>query len=611
MHLRKKIKVTLMLVLVCLVLTVAATYAWLVLSSRPEVHNIETNIGANGSLEIALLTEQTFADPLLIRTAIGDSAVVQDALEFNKTWGNVIELNDQRYGLDKITLLPARLNVLDSGEQYSVAKNLLKTAKFGLDGRITILSEETVSAVANGDEFTYYVDRQQYGVRAIGTISNISSQQKALSYARTAVKSYTAAASRTAKYTWRDYGAQVMDILIRHYAEGEERFAADHITGIRNMAEGMLNVAEYLEYALRQGVIGMAASQIADEDEFAYISDLVGNTATPLSALAEAVEQYAPEGFATWVTQVDTMKLQMRTVIANCYSFAAGGSWEQIQPMLETLMDPQKTYLGETLLSEMESFDDTIQENEITVLPDSGVMAGVAAYVGNYSAFAMYADTVSFELITTDTTETPCLLQVEDVLENRQAATGGWTRANIDDTYGFAVDMAFRSNQATDLLLQTEGALRVEEDSEYPVTQGGGSYMRFSSENMEQEQLLQLMDTIRVGFISDQNTLLGVAKLSTADFREEDDGVFAPLYLYEYTLEDGVLTIDERRSNDGTILPLAENSPAVVSVVVWLDGDHVDNSMVSDIAPQSMNGVLNLQFSSSVDLHPAGITISN
>lgn len=613
MNLRKKFKVTLALLLICLIVMLAASYAWLTLSLRPEVTSIDTNVGANGSLEIALLTDETYVDPLLIRTTVGDSVVKQDALESNQHWGNVIELSDERYGLSRISLLPARLSV-SAGEagEYIVGRNMLKVADFGIDGRITILSEETVSTILGENDFTYYVDRQLYGVRAIGTISNLTSQQTALAGARTAVQSYTAAASRTVKHTWRDTGAGIMDILFRRYSVGNNEFTAADVEAIRKTANGMLEALNYVDVALRQGIIGIAASQISDESNFESLCTMVSNTATPLSTIVNSLGGQTPAEFKDWATQVDQMKLDVQTVIVGSGTLTNGGTWEQIEPLLDMLLDAEKAYMGEKRLSAKEAFAEMTGDNLITLSPDSGVMAQIAAYAGNYSAFCMWTDTISVEARTADPNETPYLIQIEDTLENCKAATGGWTRANLDDTYGFAMDMAFRCNTASDLLLQTTEALRIAENSEYPATQGSGSYMRFSSEDMDTEQLLRLMDTIRIGFLDNRNTLVGLAKLNVSNYEEQEEGVFAPLYLYEYALEeDGSISVGERRSNDAKILSLPQNSPAVITVVVWLDGDHVDNSMVNETSHQSMSGVLNLQFASSADLLPSNQTIKD
>jgi hypothetical protein len=83
--------------------------------------------------------------------------------------------------------------------------------------------------------------------------------------------------------------------------------------------------------------------------------------------------------------------------------------------------------------------------------------------------------------------------------------------------------MAFRCNTASDLLLQTWAEMRVKDDSEFPVTQGSGSFMQFHSDNMEYDQLINLMNTIRVGFINEKGELLGVAKLDLSKSKEEEE----------------------------------------------------------------------------------------
>lgn len=613
MNLRKKLKVTLVLALICLILVLSASYAWLSLSLRPEVTRIDTNVGANGSLEIALLSDDTYVDPILIRTTVGDSALVQEALESNGHWGNVIDLSDEGYGLSMISLLPSRLNLYE-GETgaYTVGSNMLKVAEYGLDGRISILSDATVSAVLEESKFTYYTAEQRYGVRAIGTISNLTAQQIALAGARTAVQSYTASASRTVKYAWRDTGPGILDILHQRYANGSETYTRVDVLAIQNTAVRMLEALTYVDSAFRQGIIGIAASQMEKETEFESICTVVNNTAMPLSAIAATMGDSIPDAYQEWITQLDTMKAQVQSVIVGCSTLPNSCTWEQIEPLLDILLDADTAYLGAYSLSSQKAFEIITEDNVIMLPPASGVMGQIAAYAGNYSAFCMWTDTISAEARSADPNETPYLIQIEETLENVKAATGGWTRSNLNDTYGFAIDMAFRCNVESNLLLQTTEALRVAGTSDIPVTQGSGSYMRFTSEVMDTEQLLHLMDTIRIGFLDDKNTLVGLAKLNVSNYEEQENGVYAPLYLYEYTLEeDGSISTGERRSEDAEIIALAQNTPVVITVVVWLDGDQVDNSMVGHMEEQSMSGVLNLQFASSADLLPSDQTIKN
>lgn len=613
MKIRKKLKIALIFVLVCLVLVISASYAWLTLSLRPEVTRLDTNVGANGSLEIALLTGSTYVDPLLIRTSIGDSIAEQDALEANQSWGNVIDLSDDRYGLGEISLLPARLNAQrGEGEACMVRQNLLNVAEFGIDGRITILSDSTVSAIRGDRTFTYYVDQQDYGVRAIGTISNLSRQQLALASARSMVSSHTAAASRTLKHTWRDHGPGIVDILHQRYAAGSETLSAENVASIRNMANGVLTALTYADGAIRQGIIGIGASQIPEEQDFEVFYGLVSNPAANLSSLMSASGVQTPAEFREWVTQVDRMKAEVQTLVAQTDLLSGGTSWSQAEPLLDVLLDADKAYLAEYLLSSPDAYRTITVDNRITLSPGSGILAQMAGYCGNYSAFCKWKDNASVEIRTAEPNENPYLIRIEKLLEDCKAATGGWTRANLDDTYGFAVDMAFRCNRDSDLLLQTTEALRVAESTEFPVTQGSGSYMRFTSDDMDTEELLVLMDTLRVGFLDDQNTLVALAKLNVSNYEVQEEGVFAPLYLYEFTLEEnGSITTGERRSDDASIVPLPQNSPRIITVVAWLDGDQVENSTVNENSHQSMRGVMNLQFASSADLLPSSQSVKD
>ena len=108
---KRKIIIAVAILLVCVIMLSAASYAWFTMSRMPEVSGISTNVGANGSLEIALLDRLTYLDPTSIRVGIGDSAAVKDLFEANKTWGNLVDLSDENYGLNKITLFPSRLNL--------------------------------------------------------------------------------------------------------------------------------------------------------------------------------------------------------------------------------------------------------------------------------------------------------------------------------------------------------------------------------------------------------------------------------------------------------------------------------------------------------------------
>jgi len=154
----KRLYAAVCLLLVAVLLLSSASYAWLVLSANPEVSAAKTNIIANGSLEIALGKD-------IGRSAAGDSFDKNEVTRANRTWGNLIDLSDESYGLQEITLRPAMLNAVGG------AVNTLHPFAYpiyGDDGRVDQLYANNVFAgTYNGSWFV--TSPNEYGVRAIGT----------------------------------------------------------------------------------------------------------------------------------------------------------------------------------------------------------------------------------------------------------------------------------------------------------------------------------------------------------------------------------------------------------------------------------------------------------
>jgi len=394
MKLHTKLNTTLIILIMCLVLLVSASYAWFVMSRSPEVTSIDTNIGANGSLEIALLSDETYVDPAKIRTSVGDSAMVQEVEISNLSWGNVIDLTSEAYGLNQISLLPARLNLFQSGDrEHTVYNNMLMTADFGIDGRIRTMAADTVSTVFSDGGFTYHVQKQHYGVRAIGTISNVSLQQRELAVARTAVQSYLSAAMRGVERIWKEQGPELTSALFQGYYVRAEQMTREEIRIIRDMAAQLLDVVDYLDSALRQGMIGIAASQIAADTEFMPVRDTLNNKQLPLSALFGTAVN-VPSELKVWVTQMEQMEAELQNVIKECNAFGSSCDWEEMKPLLKVLIDVDKAYMGEYLLSSPEAYSEIKKFNALTLAPYSGIISGLAAYIGNYSAVYTWVDNI-------------------------------------------------------------------------------------------------------------------------------------------------------------------------------------------------------------------------
>lgn len=152
------------MLLVSTLILLQATFAWLVLSTAPEVAGADTQVSVNGSLEIALLNAETFADVNTVRSGIGTSAAVSGTLAANEAWGNIVDLSDVSYGLPDIVLRPAVLSMQDG----IIKDNILNMPSFGEDGRIIGLIDGTQTRIcSSGGAFEDF----GYGVRAIGPVS--------------------------------------------------------------------------------------------------------------------------------------------------------------------------------------------------------------------------------------------------------------------------------------------------------------------------------------------------------------------------------------------------------------------------------------------------------
>lgn len=607
MKLTSKLNTMLILLVICLCLVIVASYAWLTMATRPEVGNITANVGANGSLEIALLDSETYMNPDLIKSGIGDSSENGDTVAANKTWGNTIDLR-YSYGLDQISLLPAQLNLSQNKEGgLSVGHSMLKVADYGIDGRVKILSDRTVSAVMEENSFSYKVDRQSHGVRAIGTASNITAQQIALATARVQVSASGKAAPRTLENTWRQYGSGIVDILYRHYALGVETFTQADATAVQNFLRGVQETVGYVDAATRYTVIGLAAGSIADEATFEQLYwAALPNSGEKLYEVASQMQ--LGDTVYKMAADMEDLAGTVDQAVLRSEELSDAPIWGNICHALEGVLDPAQLYLNGKKIAEPEAFGVMAVQNEL-VLPVSACgLTDIARFIGNYSVFSIWNNSVTMTLTSVAVVEQSGLVQQEALLQEQKAALGGWTQANMDNLYGFAIDLALRCNEPAELLLQIEEAALTdgeEENSRY----GGGSYMRFTSENMTDGQLVELMDAMRVAFISDQNELLAVAKLSNYSFK--DGGASGQLALYDFNLEiDGSLTLSQRRDS-AVICQLPQNSPVIVTAVVWLDGDRVGNQLVSDIFEHSMTGEMNLQFSSSANLIPSKQTLKN
>lgn len=192
--LRERVVAVALLLAMSVAMMTSASFAWLTISRSPEVTGVNTNIAANGNLEIALATGKGKNPPG--ESKVGDSSAAegQSVPMANITWGNLINLSDPSYGLDHLALRPAQLNTA------LLLESPLYGAQYGLDGRITQLDSNFGYATwipPEGDKPGYFGVSDDFGVRAISStkIEAVGAAAKYVTMVTTARNTNLAAAN--------------------------------------------------------------------------------------------------------------------------------------------------------------------------------------------------------------------------------------------------------------------------------------------------------------------------------------------------------------------------------------------------------------------------------
>lgn len=583
--LRAKLMSTVAMLLVASTLLVTSSYAWFVMSTAPEVTGIDTQVGANGALEIALLNQESWDDLSKLdmgdidESAAGDTAAA--ALAANRTWGNLVNLADPSYGLSKITLSPARLYIQKQtpgttpeeggGEgqppaqaaTYEINSNLLKTPIYGEDGRVKGLDfTKTLARTYGKSGFT----EEGHGVRAIGTAANMSTFQLGMNTARSQISNYTAAARSAAKSTLTKNGNAIANTVMKKVlaskAGGDVKFGTADVAPLLDLARGLDSALNQVELALRcafGGFVATAASGISEGNyptEITYINDATHSLSDLLGRYGKITDVISE--MSDYVTTLTRDRADVQTAIDKCNTLLEKAqkadetksdypTWEEIREAMDPLVNYDKITVGDMKVTELEAL---VREEGLSAAVDvlipmlqgdgivlivptgSGVVSEVADFAGNYTASVIVTldmgdnppqGLAAFNkksLPATMKTKTECdptkLQNTSKKLAAADLSTATGSTA-LTDFYGYALDLAFRTNAAeSQLLLQTEPRNRVYEgEKENAALQGGGSYMEFTTQaGLSATKMVKLMDGIRVVFMNgEDNTVLALAKL--------------------------------------------------------------------------------------------------
>lgn len=662
--LRNKLIAAISMLLVSSIMMVSSTYAWFTLSTAPEVKGISTSVGANGNLEMALLNTDSFKDLTKITSAVGDSSQTagKTLAAANLTWGNLVNLKYEEagktgnyYGLDQIKLMPARLNVTDAAKLTT--DKLLSTPKYGNDGRVTELSNDTFSSSqrdTQGFVATTGAEAQTYGVRAVGESSTMSPQEKGLANAKSNYGLNLNAAKNEVSTALKDNMQNLANAMLGYTGKTDYVIKDEEKTAITNLLNGIDKGLDQIDMAYGDVLRAYAASQIVDAAAYenALKMTVVEKTETTPAVTFEnatytqAKDKLTDLGFNvpadanTFNTAVGNLTAMREAVVAA--RAKTTGESPDYKGAVQALVNPDgMTMMG---LSMKKPADDASPEDiaktvykkeggnwvvdkdklagkafggalangmELVMGEDSGLFADIAKVTGNYSASnkinVAYGDlSVNGAAVVMKTNVTQNTA-VGTALSGISAATATGNTRYITDTYGYVIDLAVRTNAANSKLqLAKDGVQRVYTDATNTETMGGGSTMTFEAAKIDGAAVLQdvqvqrLMEAIRVVFFNpDTGDIYGYA--IPGDFTVEGGKTTGKLVLQTATLENGKLSFTPKTGDD--LMDLQQNTATKISVLVYLDGDTVDNSMVANAA-ESITGSLNLQFKSSATLVP-------
>ena len=646
---RKKLSAALCMLLVSTIMMVSTTYAWFTLSTAPEVTGITTNVGSNGNLEIALLNKDSYkssAEDLGIISNVGDSMTVKSATEANETWGNLVDLSSSLYGLSNIVLSPAALNIAQDGK--TINPTILLAPRYGSDGRVIAVDANTLTGGYKTSNFIY--GEEFAGVRAIGTSTQVSARVAAYRNALAGITTNMNAAKSEAVSSLVNNGQTLANIMVGQVQSEGAKVTSKQKTALDSMVASLQTANNKAGDAIKQAILAYSLSavntdELTDEQVSALVSAVTAATVSDVGSVdGVLMPNEANDIISKWNAinvNLKTAKDKLGEAVPDADS---NYEYSDISPALDALVNKKKATIANVTnpkrddLGKIMDYYTRYNKIDIVMANGSGVYADLAELVGNYSASGLTVDVTYMGAklpipVSMNTNVDPSAL-IGTISTGGAPAAGEVTNAILSDTYGYAIDFGFRTNAAgSDLQLQTAAAQRVYSDSESKVTQGSGSYMEFHTANVNTfsvDELRALMSAIRVVFASPSDSgydVLGIGALDITTVKdaagnitaytggkvvnangeeaENGDGLKADLVLYDYNINQTTNEVElEAKKTEATptLTALAQNVAKKVTVIVYLDGDIVDNTMVANANTSTTNGKLNLQFSSSADL---------
>lgn len=551
-HIKKKLTAAIMMLLISCIMTVTSTYAWFTLSTAPEITGVSTTVGANGNLEIALATTDTWSTPDSITSEADSSGDYT-------TWGNLVDLSNG-YGLDKVTLYPAKLNVADS----KVESIILSTPLYGADGRVTELAKNTYTGTYSAGAFKS--DDTQRGVRAIGTVSAMSPRQLAFRSALAGITSNQSKALSIVSLSWNANGDTLAGLAVKFFASDTVELSDAEIASLNSLVIELEKAVNAMDASLINATHAYLASKLNSDNDTDYQTkaDLltglgVSFKSTENGGNYDVTNKNLVIGGKTVAVPVAiqdevTAFNDIATVVKQAKAINVSSS--TAKDLFNLLMNPSYVEVNEMSASDFknQSYETLIgavvEGMTVSLENGSGVYYDIAEFLGNYNVTVTmpkgttisYTPPGSQAAVTVDlgtivggkgvevkiqtnapkNETTPIIDALFNVMKDQSPEnTGGTQDALLTTTYGYVIDFVLRTNAAnSSVLLSTEAVNRVGE-SGTESTMGSGSTIIIEQEDNQVTNvnvLKGLLDCVRIVFVDGENTILAEGRIDSSTF---------------------------------------------------------------------------------------------
>lgn len=519
---KEKVMAATMMFVMALAVMVTATYAWITLSSAPEVTSVDTTVAANGSLEIALANGTGSAPG---KSSEGDSTGAGNTVNAaNITWGNLVNLSDASYGLNKITLRPAALNGTSG-----LLSNPLYGVGYGTDGRIdTMVTDDDFAYVYYDSEkgdFLVDEDNSHLGVRAVstfyyGTAGGDTIFADLLSYskmAQTTAKTNYSSMTNESQEPGKTYIAS-LEGLIQVYAQ----FIIDKYSD-NTLSFEQLDITEYVPDLYNMMVYFDENVMIPVGESYLYMTDMLdllegkgtGDSGYDLNSLTAAsrgktIESYISNNipslyqYSVDYNQLNTYLLrgekadfsdlsdaQKKNSLAYWAYYAENGGivyWSNISSIINWICDINSATLDGNNLSSLSKMASSILSSSGThdAKLNKGAIYRMEKRLGekmsptisvtvdpsSISSILALAGKVTLDAVLTTAATEPYEIDTDlDTVKNKNKGAYKGSDPVAEDTYAMAIDCWLRTNAGSDSVdVETNTSSNINSDGTETIT---------------------------------------------------------------------------------------------------------------------------------------------